>query len=122
MALNVIDIDLGLSCGEGFGLPLLQTRCLGKKAVTLRAHAHTDYCSEEDSVFIEPSGKEDCYDGVFFQEGSPFNQGKIFTWDEDEAIAAMEKAIQKEKPSDKLSENLKNKFSVKNTVDILLNF
>lgn len=122
MALNVVDIDLGLSCGEGFGLPLLQTRCLGKKAVSLRAHAHVDYCSEEDSVFIDPTGKEDCYDGVFFQEKSPYNQGKIFTWNEDEAIAAMEKAVEKEKPSEQFSENLKNKFSVKNTVDILLNF
>ena len=122
MSLNAVDIDLGLSCGEGFGLPLLQTRCLGKKAVTLKAHAHIDYCSEEDSVFIEPSGLEDCYDGIFFQEGAPFNQGKIFSWDEDEAISAMEKAIDKKSPDKKVTEDLKKKFSVKNTVDILLNF
>jgi len=122
LSLNVIDIDLGLSGGEGFGLPLFTTRCLNKKAVVLRAHAFEDYCSDENSVWVEPNGKESAEDGMFFHKGGPFNQGDIFTWDEDEAIAAMEKAIEMPNPDESVGLALREKFSVKNTVDSLLNF
>jgi hypothetical protein len=121
-ALNVIDIDLGLSGGEGFGLPLLQTRCLGKRGVVLRAHAHTDYCSDTNSIFVEPSGKEDATDGMFFQKGQPYNQGNIFTWDEDAGIAGMEQALNMDVPDPEVGKALADKFSVKNTVDCLLDF
>lgn len=122
LSMNVIDIDLGLSCGEGFGLPLFTTRCLHKKGVILRAHAHVDYCSDENSVWVEPTGKESAEDGMFFHKGGPFNQGEIFKWDEDEAILAMEKAVEMPNPDESVGLALREKFSVKNSVDALLNF
>lgn len=91
--LNAIDIDLtGLSGGEGWNLPAFNATCLGKWSVVLNATSHKDWATNENSVLIEPSGEMPAVDGVFFNEGSPFNQGTFYTWTEDEAIAAMEKA------------------------------
>ena len=91
--LNAIDIDLtGLSGGEGWNLPAFNATCLGKWSVVLNATSHKDWATNENSILIEPSGKMPVVDGLFFNEGSPFNQGTFYTWTEDEAIAAMEKA------------------------------
>ncbi len=120
LSMNAIDIDLALSGGEGFGLPAFHTRALGKRGVVLDAHAHQDYSDNENSVLLKPSGKEEAADGIFFHKGGNFNQGNIFSWNEDEAIAAMEEALKREEPNPSLGEELKKKFSVEKTVDILL--
>ncbi len=122
LSTNAIDIDLGLSGGEGFGLPLFTSRVLGKRGVVLNAHAHKDYCDAENSVLIEPSGKEDSSDGLFFHKGHAYNQGNIFRWEEDDAIAGMEEALTRGEPDPSLGEKLKQQFSVEKTVDILLDF
>ena len=91
--LNSIDIDLtGLSGGEGWNLPAFNATCLGKWSVVLNATSHKDWATTKNSILIEPSGQMPVADGVFFNEGSPFNKGTFYTWTEDEAIAAMEKA------------------------------
>ena len=91
--LNAIDIDLtGLSGGEGWNLPAFNATCLGKWSVVLNSTSHKDWATHENSILIEPSGEMPVADGVFFNEGSPFNQGTFYTWTEEEAIAAMEKA------------------------------
>ena len=91
--LNAIDIDLtGLSGGEGWNLPAFNATCLGKWSVVLNATSHKDWATNENSILIEPSGEMPIVDGVFFSEGSPFNQGTFYTWTQDEAVAAMEKA------------------------------
>ena len=91
--LNAIDIDLtGLSGGEGWNLPAFNSTCLGKWSVVLNVTSHKDWATNENSILIEPSGEMDVVDGVFFNKDSPFNQGTFYTWTEDEAIAAMEKA------------------------------
>ena len=91
--LNAIDIDLtGLSGGEGWNLPAFNATCLGKWSVVLNSTSHKDWATDKNSILIEPSGEMPIVDGVFFNEGSPFNQGTFYTWTEDEAIAAMEKA------------------------------
>jgi hypothetical protein len=123
LSMNVIDIDLtGLSGGEGFNLPCFYTKVLGKRGVVLNAHAHQDYCNNENSVLIEPNGKEDAADGVFFQKGSVFNQGNIFTFSQEDAVRGMEEALERPEPDEKLGEELKEKFSAKNCVDRLLEF
>ena len=122
MSLNIIDIDCSLSGGEGFGLPFLQTRVLGKRGVGLHAHSYPDFASSENTIWVEPSGKEDSADGMFFQKGQPYNQGNIFTWDEDAGIAGMEAALEMDIPDPSVGKALAEKFSVRNTVDCLLNF
>jgi hypothetical protein len=93
--INSVNIVLALSGGEAFGLPEFHAVGLGKHCVGLNAHAYKDYMNDSNSVLINPSSKIPCYDGIFFHEGQPFNQGNFYDWDEDEAIAAMEQAEQR---------------------------
>lgn len=93
--LNAIDVDLtGLSGAEGWNLPAFNATCLGKWSIVLNATSHKDWATSENSILIEPNGTMPAYDGVFFQQGQPFNQGEFFTWDEEQVIQAMEKAEQ----------------------------
>lgn len=91
--LNSADIILGLSGGEGFGLPEFQSIALGKNAVLLEAHSYKDWATSDMVTWVKPTGKTPAYDGLFFQKGLPFNQGSIFDFNDDEFIAACEKAI-----------------------------
>ena len=88
--LNVADIVIGMSHCEGFDLPLFHSLALGKGAVVFNEHVHKDYCTENNAVLVEPNGKQiKAHDGVFFKEGSSYNQGFWPDWDEDEFIEAL---------------------------------
>lgn len=92
--LNSADIDLsGLSGAEGWGLPAFNATCLGKWSIVLNASSHTDWANENNALLLNPSGKIDAYDGIFFKKGSDFNQGSIYDFNEEEAIYKMEVAI-----------------------------
>ena len=41
---------------------------------------------------VEPDGLEPIYDGTFFQEGSPFNQGNMSSISEERIIESFEKS------------------------------
>ncbi len=119
--MNAQQIDLsGLSGLEGFNLPLLNFLCLGKWAVVLDAHVHKDYCDAENSILIQPSGMEVAHDGIFFHKGSPFNQGNWFSCSDEAIIDGMERAALKAHTPNPAGEALKDKFTYKNTVDIIL--
>lgn len=120
--LNSNDIMIGMSAGEGWGLPEFQSLCLGKHGVILNAHAYKDWANKENAVLVNPSGKIKAYDGVFFNEGSPFNQGNYFDWDEDEFISACEEAEKRleSSPVNTEGEKLAKKFTWKNTAEIIL--
>lgn len=117
--LNACDIDLsGLSGAEGWGLPAFNATCLGKWSIVLNATSHKDWANEKNSILIEPSGKIPAYDGTFFKQGSDFNQGSIYDFDENTAISAMEKAVSlvENKVENQEGINLCQKFTYKNTV------
>lgn len=95
--LNSSDIIIGMSGGEGWGLPEFQSVALGKHAVILDAHGYKGWANEQNSVLVPPSGKIDAADNFFFHKGGPFNQGQIFDWDEDAFIAGCEAAIERVK-------------------------
>jgi len=95
--LNSNHIVLGMSGGEGWGLPEFHTVALGKHAVILNAHSYKNWANEENAVLINPLNKVSSVDGVFFKAGFPYNQGSIFNFDEDEFIAGCEKAIERYK-------------------------
>lgn len=91
--INAIDIDLtGMSGGEGWNLPSFNATCLGKWSIVLNATAHKEWANEENCILINPDGEQPSEDGVFFKNGSEFNQGSFFTFNEDELISAMEKS------------------------------
>ena len=119
--MNAIDIDLtGLSGAEGWNLPAFNATCLGKWSIVLNATSHKDWANKSNSILIEPNGIEPCYDGKFFQEGAPFNQGNIFTWDSDVVSQAMDEAVSKKGQNNTEGEKLKDEFSYSRAVDRLL--
>ena len=93
--LNSADIILGMSGGEGWGLPEFQSVALGKHAVILNASGYTSWANEDNSVLVEPSGKIEAYDNMFFNKGQPWNQGNIHDFNEDVFLDACEKAIER---------------------------
>jgi len=120
--LNSNNIIIGMSAAEGWGLPEFQSACIGKHAVILNAHAYKDWADAENSVLVNPESKIKCYDGVFFKEGSEFNQGSYFDWNEDEFIFACEEAEKRfnGNPVNLAGKKLAEKFTWSNTVDIIL--
>jgi hypothetical protein len=121
--LNSNDIMIGMSAGEGWGLPEFQSLCLGKHAIILNAHSYKDWANSENAVLVNPTAKIPCYDGAFFNEGSEFNQGSYFDWNEDEFIFACEEAekrFEKNKNND-AGEELSKKFTWEKTTDRILN-
>lgn len=120
--LNSSNIIIGMSGGEGWGLPEFQSVALGKHAVMLNAHSYKSWANENNSVLVSPSGKIDSHDGMFFNKGSEFNQGQIFDWNEDDFISACEEAIKKveSNPVNEEGEKLKQEFTYEKTLNKLL--
>jgi hypothetical protein len=119
--LNAIDIDLsGLSGAEGWNLPSFNATALGKWSIVLNATSHKDWATPENSLLIEPNGKEESEDGIFFKKGAPFNQGEIYTFDTEEAVTKMEEAESLVKEENAEGLKLQEKFTYKQTVDQIL--
>ena len=71
---------------------------------------------------VNPIGKIPCYGGVFFNEGSDFNQGNYFDWDNDEFISACEVAEERfrKNKNNEAGEQLSKIFTWSKTTDKLL--
>ena len=74
--LNSGNIIIGMSGAEGWGLPEFQSVALGKHAVILNATAYKEWATEKNCVFVEPNGKEEAADGMFFKKGGPLQPRK----------------------------------------------
>ena len=120
--LNSFDIDLtGLSGAEGWNLPSFNATCLGIWSIVLNATSHKDWSNEKNSILIQPNEKmEEAYDGQFFHKGSAFNQGHIYTWDDDIVSQAMETAVTKKGQINTEGEALKEQFSYEKTASRIL--
>ncbi len=119
--LSSIDIDLtGLSGAEGWNLPAFNASCLGKWSIVLNETAHKDWAKNTNCILVESSGKEPAYDNKFFQEGSSFNQGNIYTWDSDNVAECMDLAVSKKGQINTEGEKLKEEFSYSRSVDRLI--
>jgi hypothetical protein len=119
--MNGIDVDLtGLSGAEGWNLPAFNMTALGKWSVVLNATAHKDWANKDNAILVQPNGQVPAYDGIFFAQGQPFNQGSIYTWDEDEVVAAIETAAKKAKTNNLEGTKLKEKFTWSKSLDIML--
>ena len=120
--LNSSNIVIGMSGGEGWGLPEFQSIALGKHGVILNAHAYQEWATKDNSVLIEPSGKTEVYDGIFFAPNQEWNQGNIFDFSDDDFISGCEEAIKRVEKDRTNSEGLKiqEDFSLEKTIDKLL--
>jgi hypothetical protein len=93
--LNSGNIILGMSGGEGWGLPEFHSVAMGKHAVIMNAHGYKSWANQENSVLVEPNSKVEAYDNIFFHKGAPYNQGNIYDFDGSDFISACELAIKK---------------------------
>ena len=120
--LNSADIIIGMSGGEGWGLPEFHSVGLGKHAVILNAHAYKDWANSDNSVLVNPSGKIPASDGIFFHQGGAYNQGNIFDFEDEEFVAACETAILRVESSRVNSNGLKiqEDFSGERFLDAIL--
>jgi glycosyltransferase involved in cell wall biosynthesis len=120
--LNSGDIVLGMSGGEGWGLPEFHSVAIGKHAVIMNATGYKEWASKENSVLVSPSSKISSVDGVFFNEGAEYNQGKIYDFDEDSFINGCEEAIKRVESNKINKEGLKlqDKFTYSKTTDKIL--
>lgn len=120
--LNSGNIVIGMSGGEGWGLPEFQSVAVGKHAVILDAHGYKGWANKDNSTLVSPSGKVEAADGFFFQKGGITNQGNIFDFNEEEFLDACEKAIEKVKQSPVNANGLKlqEQFSKEKFVENIL--
>lgn len=117
---HAVDIDLsGLSNGEGWNLPAFNSACLGATTVVSNCSSHIDWADEANSILVEPEGKQPCYDGVFFHEGQPFNQGSYYKISDDAIVDGIERAIEKFTP-ERVENSLIEKFTYEKTVKEIL--
>ena len=111
--LNAVDIDLGgLSGAEGWNLPSFNATALGKWSIVLNATSHKDWANDKNSILVEPSGKIPCYDGQFFHQGQPFNQGNIYDFNDEDVLAKTEEAEKICKTENTEGLKLQNDFSL----------
>jgi len=121
--LNSGDIVLGMSGGEGWGLPEFHSVALGKHSVILNATGYKEWATNENSVLVEPSQKIEAYDNFFFKKGASINQGNIFDFNEDDFINGCEQAIKRvmlNKKNEKGIE-LQSEFSRQRMTDTIIN-
>lgn len=120
--LNSIDVDLtGLSGAEGWNLPAFNSTALGKWSVVLNATSHKDWANKNNSILVSPNGMESAVDNIFFKANSAFNQGDIYTWDEDEVVAAMELSETKAKTVNTEGLKLQEEFTYNKTLSVIKN-
>ena len=119
--INAADIVIDMSGGEGFSLPSFTALCLGKHGVIHNCSAMKDWAAEGGAVLVESKGKTPVYDNVFFRPGQQFNQGNIFSFDEDAFLAGCDAAIAKfrENSVNEAGAKLPEKFSWKACVDTI---
>jgi len=119
--LNAIDIDLtGLSGAEGWNLPSFNATALGKWSVVLNATSHKDWANSENSILVEPNGTAPSHDGRFFNQGTDFNQGEIYTFNRDDVVSKMKEAETKCKTENAQGLKLQEKFSYSVMLDKIL--
>jgi len=109
-----------MSGGEGRDLPCYHATALGAWPVAMRAHAYLDYLNDDNAVLINPNGKRPAADGVHFSQGGPFNQGNLFTFDNDEFIKGCEEAERRAKIGLNTSGLELQKLGYEQAVDIVL--
>lgn len=118
---NSADICLaGLSSSEAWNIPSFTTTALGKWSIVLNCTAHKDWATSENSILVEPAGMRPVYDGVFFQQGAPFNQGNIYSVTAEQIDTAFTEAEKRAKTPNPAGQKLRETFTWAKTVEQIL--
>jgi len=115
--INSAHIDLtGLSGAEGWNLPAFNATALGKWSIVQNHTGHKSWATKDNCILIDPSGKEDSHDGLFFNNGGQYNQGNIYTFDSDKVSIAMDDAVKLANTKNTNGLKIQEDFSYANTV------
>jgi len=122
--LNSANIIIGMSGGEGWGLPEFHSVAMGKHGVIMNAHGYKSWANKDNSVLVEPNSKIEAYDNIFFHRGHPYNQGNIYDFDGDNFISACETCIKKVE-ANRINENglkLEKEFTSEKLINNILKY
>ena len=119
---NNTDIVVDMSGAEGFSLPSFTCACLGKHAIVHNNTGIKEWASIDNAVLIEPNCKISSKDNMFFSGEGDFNIGNIYDYDEEDLLNSFDQVLKRhqDKPVNENGKLLKNTFSWKNSVDLLL--
>jgi hypothetical protein len=116
--LNSAHIDLtGVSGAEGWNLPAFNATALGKWSIVYNHTGHSSWATKENSILLEPKGTEEAYDGLFFNRNSKWNQGEIYTFDEEQVSTAMDMAVDLHKETNEGGLKMAKQFTYENTLN-----
>jgi len=99
------------SLAEGWNLPLLEAMACGKFSIATNYSGHTEFCDNNTTLLLNPTGKIPAFDGMWFRENSKTNCGNWITYDKDELIQHMRSIYQTYKSGLVLNYNAIDKTS-----------
>ena len=126
---QVAEVMQQMDCGgfpsraEGWNLEAIEMMSCGKQVIITNYSAHTEFCTQENSLLVEIESKEDAYDGMWFH-----GQGRWAEISEAqvEQIAEHMRAVHKQKQENGKIYNshgieTADKFSWVNAAEIIQN-
>jgi len=119
---NACHIVLDMSGGEGFSLGSFHCLGLGKHSVIHNCSSMSDWANNENSVLVEPSGMAEVYDNIHFHKGGLYNQGSVYTWNQNDFEQALDKSVKNylSNPINHQGLKIKEKYTFTKTLDIIL--
>ena len=85
------------SLAEGWNLPLLEAMGCAKFNIATNYSGHTEFCTKESTLLIEPTGLQKAVDDMWFKENSLTNCGEWCVYDVDQLIEHMRDIYRKYK-------------------------
>lgn len=123
--LNTFGIVIDMSHNENFSLPSFQCVGMGKHAVLHNVCGIKQWATPENAILVEPNGEMiDAADGMFFNSGGPFSQGKYFNWSDDDFINGCEKALERYNKNsfNEAGLKLQTDFTYSKSFDLILEY
>ena len=120
--LNSSNIIIAMSGAEGWGLPEFQSVAMGKHSVVLNCTGYKQWANKENSTLIEPKGKIEVYDNMFFRKGQDYSQGNIYDFSEEDFLKGCEEAVSRHNENNVNEEGIKlqEEFTYSKMLDSIL--
>lgn len=96
--MSLVDCGIFPSRAEGWNLEILELMALGKGIITTNYSAHTQFCTEENSMLVTPINNERAIDGQFF---NGFGEWASLQGVEEKFVAHMKNIYKEWKSGDK---------------------
>lgn len=119
--INHCDVGVFPSRAEGWNLDLIESMAAGKPVVATNYSAHTEFCNSDNSILLEPAGKEDAFDGKWFGKGL-YNTGKWAKIEVDDLVDILRDIYKNRPEKNDAGIETADKFSWNNSAQTLVDF